>query len=130
MSPPVAEAPATSALRRVLITPESKQKPTTVDLLNDWQYLEKATHRLICGWGRDVAPWFDKSAIHRHVWDQAECVRRLRERVAQFPGGKPDAPVSSRLEQLANTVLLAPNYNDALDGIYELLLKALVTAYG
>ena len=130
MSSPVADAPAAPAPRRVLITPESRQKPTTVDLLNDWQYLEKATHRLICGWGREVAPWFDKSTIHRHVWDQAECVRRLRERVAQFPGGKPDAPVSSRLEQLANTVLLAPNYNDALDGIYELLLKALVTAYG
>jgi len=130
MSPPVAAAPAAPAPRRLLITPDSKQKPTIVDLLNDWQYLEKATHRLICGWGRDVAPWFDKSAIHRHVWDQAECVRRLRERVAQFPGGKPDAPVSPRLEQVANTVLLAPSFHDALDGIYEILLKALLTAYG
>ncbi len=130
MSSLVAETPVTTPPRRVLITPESKQKPTIVDLLNDWQYLEKATHRLICAWGREIAPWYDKSAIHRHVWDQAECVRRLRERVAQFPGGKPDAPVSSRLEQLANTVLLAPNYQDALDGIYEILLKALLTAYG
>jgi len=130
MSPLVADPAAPTAPRRILVTPESKQKPTTVDLLNDWQYLEKATHRLICAWGREIAPWYDKSAIHRHVWDQAECVRRLRERVAQFPGGKPDAPVSPRLERLANTVLLAPTYQDALDGIYELLLKALVTAYG
>jgi len=130
MSPSVAEAPVTTPPRRLLVTAESKQKPTIVDLLNDWQYLEKATHRLICAWGRGIAPWFDKSAIHRHVWDQAECVRRLRERVAQFPGGKPDAPVSSRLEKLANLILLAPHLNDALDGIYELLLKALVTAYG
>lgn len=122
--------PPVAAPRRVVITSESKQKPLIVDLLNDWQYLEKATHRLICAWGREIAPWQDKSTIHRHVWDQAECVRRLRERVAQFPGGKPDAPVSSRLEKLANTILLAPNYQDALDGIYEILLKALVTAYG
>ena len=129
MSTAAPEAPA-AAPRRVLITAESKQKPVIVDLLNDWQYLEKATHRLICAWGREIAPWFDKSAIHRHVWDQAECVRRLRERVAQFPGGKPDAPVSSRLEKVANTVLLAPNLNDALDGIYEILLKSLLTAYG
>lgn len=126
----IAEAPVANPTRRVLITPESKQKPTIVDLLNDWQYVEKATHRLICAWGREIAPWFDKSAIHRHVWDQAECVRRLRERVAQFPGGKPDAPVSPKLEKLANTVLLAPNVEDALDGIYEILLKALLTAYG
>ena len=130
MSPPVAEAAVATAPRRLLVTPESKQKPTTVDLLNDWQYLEKAAHRLICAWGRGIAPWHDKSAIHRHVWDQAECVRRLRERVAQFPGGKPDAPVSSRLEKLANLVLQAPSLNDALDGIYEILLKAQVTAYG
>ncbi len=127
---PVAVAPVATPSRRIVVTPESKQKPTIVDLLNDWQYLEKATHRLICGWGRAIAPWADKSAIHRHVWDQAECVRRLRERVAQFPGGKPDAPVSSRLEHVANTVLLATNHNDALDGIYEILLKALLTAYG
>lgn len=87
-------------------------------------------HRLICAWGREIAPWDDKSAIHRHVWDQAECVRRLRERIVQFPGGKPDAPVSARLERLANTILLAPSLEDALDGIYLLLLKALVSAYG
>lgn len=57
-------------------------------------------------------------------------MRRLRERVAQFPGGKPDAPVSARLERLANVVLLAPSLDDALDGIYLFLLKALVSAYG
>lgn len=126
----LAEPTTAPAPRRLTITPESKQKPLIVDLLSDWQYLEKATHRLICAWGREIAPWFDKSAIHRHVWDQAESVRRLRERVSQFPGGKPDAPVSNRLEKLANTVLLAPCVEDALDGIYELLLKGLLTAYG
>ena len=78
MSPLTAEAPVAPG-RRLLVTPESKQKPTIVDLLNDWQYLEKATHRLICAWGRGIAPWFDKSIIHRHIWDQAEVVRRLRE---------------------------------------------------
>jgi hypothetical protein len=57
-------------------------------------------------------------------------VRRLRERIEQFPGGKPDAPVSADLERLANTVLLAPSLNDALDGIYVHLIKTLVAAYG
>jgi hypothetical protein len=128
MSTLLAEPPTPS--RTVLIDADSKQKPRTVDLLNDWQYVEKSIHRLIAAWGKDIAEWNDKSTIHRHIWDQAECVRRLRERVEQFPGGKADAPVSSRLEQLINTVLLAPSLNDALDGIYELLLKTLVGAYG
>jgi hypothetical protein len=129
MSTPVAEAPV-PVKRTLLIEADSKQKPRTVDLLNDWQYVEKSIHRLLAAWGRDMPGWNDKSAIHRHIWDQAECVRRLRERVEQFPGGKADAPVSRQLEQLANTVLLAPSFEDALDGIYELLLKTLVGAYG
>lgn len=129
MSTPVAEAPI-PVKRTVLIAADSKQKPRTVDLLNDWQYVEKSIHRLLAAWGRNMSGWNDKSALHRHIWDQAECVRRLRERVEQFPGGKADAPVSRQLEQLANTVLLAPAFEDALDGIYELLLKTLVGAYG
>ena len=119
-----------SPKRDVLIDRASKQKPRTVDLLNDWQYLEQSIFRLIAAWGRDIADWDDKSTLHRHIWDQAECVRRLRERVEQFPGGKADAPVSDRLEKLANAALLAPSLDDALDGIYEILTKALVGAYG
>jgi hypothetical protein len=130
MTTPLVDTPVAPAIRTVLVAPDSKQKPRTVDLLNDWQYMEKSLHRLIVAWGKDVAEWNDKSMIHRHVWDQAECVRRLRERVEQFPGGKADAPVSNRLEQLANAVLLAPCLDDALDGIYELILKTLVGAYG
>jgi hypothetical protein len=114
----------------VLVEPSTKQRPRNVDLMNDWQYVERSIHRLLAAWGRDVAEWENKSALHRHIWDQAECVRRLRERIEQFPGGKADAPVSARLEQLANAVLLAPSLQDALDGIYELLLKTLVGAYG
>lgn len=127
-----APTPVRSASRRPRLTVDAttRQKPAIADLLGDWQYAERSMHRLLCAWGREVAPWDDKSALHRHVWDQAECVRRLRERISQFPGGKPDAPVSARLEHLANTVLLAPSLEDALDGIYQFLLKALVAAYG
>lgn len=114
----------------VLIEPHTKQRPRNIDLLNDWQYVERSIHRLLAAWGRDVVEWNDKSGIHRHIWDQAECVRRLRERVEQFIGGKPDAPVSPRLEQLANAALLAPSLEDALAAIYELLVKTLVGAYG
>ena len=125
----VAPEPVSIPKRELLVDPGSRQKPRTVDQLNDWQYLEHSILRLIAGWCREVSGWDDKSALHRQIWDQAESVRRLRERISQFPGGKPDAPVSADLEVLANTVLLAPTLNDALDGIYELLLKALVGAY-
>lgn len=132
MSPSAAEplSPSTSTWPAVLVEPSTKQRPRNVDLMNDWQYVERCIHRLLAAWGRDIPEWENKSALHRHIWDQAECVRRLRERIEQFPGGKADAPVSARLEHLANAVLLAPSLQDALDGIYELLLKTLVGAYG
>jgi len=121
--------PASAPSRHVLIDANSKLKPKIVGRLNDWQYLERTAHRLLAAWGRHMADWDGKSALHRHIWDQAECVRRLRERVAQFPGGKPDAPVSGKFEDLGNTLLFAPSFDDALDGIYLLLLKSLVSAY-
>jgi hypothetical protein len=130
MTPRIAELPSPPARPTVLVEPHTKQRPRNVDLLNDWQYVERCIHRLLAAWGRDLPEWENKSALHRHIWDQAECVRRLRDRVGQFPGGKPDAPVSARLEAVANAVLLAPSLQDALDGVYELLLKTLVGAYG
>jgi hypothetical protein len=110
---------------------ESGSKPRTVARLQDWEYLERALMRLIAGWGRYFAAWEDKVAVHRHIWEQAECARRLRERLTQFPGNRHnlDQPVSRRLETLANTALLAPSHQDAVDGIYQLLSGALTGAY-
>jgi len=130
MPPHTAKSSVETPSRQVLVNQQSKQKPRNLALLCDWQYIERSIHRLIAAWGRDISGWDDKSTIHRHIWDQAECVRRLRERIVQFPGGKADAPVSAELEHLVNKVLLAPNLQDALDGIYIHLLKTLVTAYG
>ncbi len=126
-SEPIA-TPRTSA-RYVQVKSATKQKPPIVDQLNDWHYLERTAHRLLAAWGRHMADWEGKSALHRHVWDQAESVRRLRTRVEEFPGAKPDAAVSAKLEKLANTLLFAPSFDDALDGIYLLLLKAAMAAY-
>jgi len=117
------------APRRLLVDEFTRTKPKTVNLLNDWQYLEKSVHRILAGWGRHLPGWNDKSALHRQIWEQAEVVRRLRQRVKEFPGGKPDAPVSARLESLANAVLLAPSLDDALDGVHLILGQALTTAY-
>src|SRR5688500_16297199 len=121
----------TNAQREVVVDLESGSKPKTVARLSDWEYLERALQRLIAGWGRYIAEWEDKVVVHRHIWEQAECVRRLRERLTQFPGSvhNLDRPVSQRLEALANTALLAPSHQDAVDGIYQLLSGALTGAY-
>ncbi|HEU5099825.1 MAG TPA: hypothetical protein VFU22_12430 [Roseiflexaceae bacterium] len=129
--PIVADPIGAPGQRTVLVDAASGGKPKTVALLSDWEYLERSIQRLIAGWGRYFAEWNDKVAVHRQIWEQAECVRRLRERLTQFPGSvhNLDRPVSARLEALANTVLLAPSHQDAVDGIYQLLTGALTGAY-
>lgn len=115
--------------RKVLVSATTRHVPELVRQLNEWQYLERTLHRLLAAWGRHHREIDDKAALHRHVWDQAEVIRRLRDRVEQFPGGKPDAAVHPGFEELANTALLAPTFEDALDAIYHHLLRAMVRAY-
>ena len=117
--------------REVLVTPETQRKPVIVARLRDWEYLETSLMRLMCAWGRYFPAWADKVACHRHIWEQSECAQLLRDRLRQFPGttSNLDTPVSPQLEHLVNTVLQAPSHQDAIDGIYTLLMGALTTAY-
>ena len=121
----------TGATRKVLVTSDPSRKPVTVARLSDWQYLERSLHRLLAAWGRNFSEWDDKTALHRQVWEHAEAVRQIRERLAAFPGSikNLDAPVAKSLEELGNAVLLAPSFEDALDGIYQLLTNALMKSY-
>jgi hypothetical protein len=115
--------------RKLLVSASTRYLPEFVRQLNEWQYLERTIHRLMAAWGRHHREIEDKAALHRHIWDQAEVIRRLRERIDQFPGGKPDGMVHPAFEGLANAVLLAPSFHDALDAIYHYLPRALVRAY-
>ena len=110
---------------------EAGRRAKSVERLKDWQYIERSLHRMIAGWGRHFTEWEDIVACHRHVWEQSECVRRLRDRLSQFPGAAQhlDAPVSVSLEKLVNTVLLAPSFEDALSGMYQVLMGALSKSY-
>lgn len=118
-----------AAARDLQVRAETRKIPEIVHRLNDWQYMERSIHRILAAWGRRQSHWDDKVTLHRHIWDQAEVIRRLRERVADFPGGKPDAPVAKHLQAVSEAVLFAPSFEDALNGIYQILLPALQRAY-
>ncbi len=117
--------------RLVQVRAEGGKKPDVVRRLAEWQYLERSFHRLICAWGRWLPDWEDKVELSRHVWEQAEAVSRIRKRLAEFPGThhNVDAPVSDRLQRWVDTILQAPTWHDAFDGIYRELLEAIVRSY-
>lgn len=123
--------PGSSAGRLVQVNLDTRKKPVVVAYLAEWEYLEKSLHRMLCGWGRHFGEWQDKVSLFRAVWESAESVRRIRERLVQFPGTQSnlDLAVSSRLEDFANAVLLAPSLDDAVDGILQIYGEALARAY-
>jgi hypothetical protein len=94
--------------------------PPAYRLLSNWRYLEYSLLRILAGWGRGAADWEDKLAMSYHVWLQAETVERMRRRLDMFPGGKKDGPVHAIFETVANAVLLAPSFADAMAGVHRL----------
>ena len=129
MSPAPTDLSSQNTSVQVQVDPHTRKVPHSVRRLADLAYLEQSIHRLLCGWGNQFDAWEDKVALCAHVWDQACIVQSLRQRIDQFPGAHADQPVSHKLEALANTVLNAPCFEDAVDGIYQVLNTALVNAY-
>ena len=103
--------------------------PATADTLNAWRHVEYDILRIIAGWGRQACEWEDKLAVCYHVWLQAEIVNGLRERLEMFPPHKPELPVAEKYEELANTVLVAPNFPSAMSAVHGQINPALARAY-
>lgn len=114
---------------KVQVGPTSGKIPDSVCRLRDLAYVERAIHRMLCGWGNQFYAWDDKIAVCRHVWDQACIVQRLRDRIDQFPGINSDVPVSCDLEAMTNVILMAPTFEDVIEGIFHVLNTTLVNAY-
>jgi len=102
--------------------------PDAYRLLSGWCYLEHSLLRMWAGWGRSAGDWQDKLAVCYHTWLQAETTQLMRRRLAMFPGGKADQPVARPYEDLANAVLLAPDFTQAAAGINH-LNEQLAAAY-
>src|SRR4051812_45987453 len=103
--------------------------PHAYVLLSNWRYLEYSALRIIAGWGRCAGDWEDKLAVCYHTWLQAQITDKFRKRLDMFPGGKPDAPVNDVFEHLANAILLAPTFADAMAGLHSVLNPLLVRTY-
>jgi len=113
--------------------PSSTSRPRIVPsayvVLSNWRYLEYSILRIIAGWGRAAGDWEDKLAVCHHVWLQAVIVDRMRRRLEMFPGGKADGAVNVVFERIANVVLMAPTFADAMAGVHDVIGPMMVRAY-
>jgi len=94
--------------------------PDCYRLLSGWCYMEHSLLRIWAGWGRSACDWQDKGEVCTLTWLQAQNTQQLRKRLGMFPGGKEEQPVAQAFEDLANAVLLAPDWTQATAGIHKL----------
>ncbi len=98
-------------------------------LLNRYRFVEYESLRILAGWLPATANMDWKLAMGRLLWEDAQHVQHLYQRLReiQTPAFRP--PDDPALEQLMETAIQAPNENDLLAGIFRVIKPALVEAY-
>lgn len=116
--------------RSLEVAPAKRKRMGTdiADLLAIWQYAEYSAMRVLTGWGRDARHWEDKLAMCYGAYLQAENTDKLRHRLEMFPGN-PDEPVDGSFETAMNTLFAAPDFDQAMAALHELVYPALGAAY-
>ena len=98
-------------------------------LLNRYRFIEYETMRILAGWLPATANMDFKLAMGRLLWEDAQHVQYLYQRLreVQTPAFRP--PGDAALEHLMAETINAPNERDLLAGLFRVIKPALVQAY-
>lgn len=98
-------------------------------LLNRYRFIEYETLRILAGWLPATARMGLKLTMGRLLWEDAQHVQQLYQRLReiQTPAFRP--PGDEALEQLMHEAIHAPGELDLLAGIFRVIKPALVAAY-
>jgi hypothetical protein len=102
---------------------------TNKRLLNRYRFVEYETLRILAGWLPATAHMETKLAMGHLLWEDAQHVQHLYERLReiQTPAFRP--PGDDALERLMAEAIHAPNERDLLAGLFRVIKPALVDAY-
>ncbi len=102
---------------------------TNKRLLNRYRFLEYETLRILAGWLPATAQMEWKLAMGRLLWEDAQHVQQLYQRLreVQTPAFRP--PGDEALEFLMAEAIHAPTAADLLAGLFRVIKPALVDAY-
>lgn len=102
---------------------------TNKRLLNRYRFIEYESLRILAGWLPATANMELKLAMGRLLWEDAQHVQHLYQRLreVQTPAFRP--PDDPALERLMAQAINAPNEWDLLAGLFRVIKPALVDAY-
>jgi hypothetical protein len=112
------------------ITPKEQiDFETNKRLLNRYRFIEYESLRILAGWLPATAKMEFKLAIGRLLWEDAQHVQQLYQRLreVQTPAFRP--PDDEALEALMAEAINAPSEWDLLAGLFRVIKPALVDAY-
>lgn len=100
-----------------------------VEYLKRYAFLEKMCMRTLAGWLPGVPEWEAKNEIGLHIWESAESVDVIYERLKELRTYQPERGVSEELAQLASELDHAANSAELLATVYLVVKTALRDAY-
>ncbi|MFN8569915.1 MAG: DUF455 family protein [Kouleothrix sp.] len=98
-------------------------------LLNRYRFVEYELLRILAGWLPATGQMELKLAIGRLLWEDAQHVQHLYQRLREIQTPAFRDPHDSALKQLMAEALHAPNERDLLAGLCRVIKPALVAAY-
>lgn len=98
-------------------------------LLRRYQRIERGCMRIAAAWILEAPAYEDKYALGYHLWDHAEHVQWIRERLEELRGGHPDASVEPGLGLAVHEALHARTTAELAAGLYLGVEAALLEAY-
>lgn len=108
---------------------EPIQIKENIHALRQLAYMGGELTKLQCAWIPGTAWWELKLYLARCQWENAEHANKLRGRLKEFPGGKPDGAVDKRLTLLMEVLAAAPSGPAFIEGVFGVFKPRLVEWY-
>lgn len=100
-----------------------------IRLLQRYAYIEEMLMKLQAAWLIAIPEWDLKLALARHLYEDAEHVQWLRNRIQELRGGRPDGAVDPALAEVLDEALHGEDTMQFLLGTYAVLKKCLLKQY-
>lgn len=100
-----------------------------VEHLKRYAFFERAAMRTLAGWLPGVPEWEAKNEIGLHVWESADAVDILYQRLRELRCHQPERKISPVLHEVAKALNETQNTAEVIATIYLVVKKGLLNAF-